>query len=333
MTDLTTDRARAAEGGRIVTDAWRDARIVVTGASGFVGGRVARAFEAAGATVLSFGRRPPSELSAPLAHYSAWDLAVGPRELGGVDAVVHCAAHVAQWGPTSLFASVNEQGTRHLLDSVAPDTPVVYVSTASVYDGEAAARRLPPYAATKQRAERLVQDSPHPSLVLRPHVVYGPGDTTLWPRVRASVRRGVLHVPGGGDRAISVTHVDNLVHAIERALTLLCGAPVPATGAPTPLRRDPFDIADVETPTVAELLHTVFDRQREPVRLRFIPEPAATIAALASEVVWHLLRRQNEPPLTRYVVRQLARPSVLDIAPAQRALGYAPRWDFRTGPL
>jgi nucleoside-diphosphate-sugar epimerase len=302
----------------------RGRRVVVTGASGFVGGRVARALEAAGATVLCFGRRPASALASPLPQYASWDLAAGPRALGPVDAVVHCAAHVAQWGAARTFAEVNERGTQHLLASLEMPTPVVYVSTASVYDGARSPRRLPPYAATKQRAEQLVQQSGHPSVVLRPHVIYGPGDTTLWPRVRAAVRGGVLRVPGTGEGAISVTHVDNLVHAIERALAVLGDGE-----ASLP----PFDIADAHAPRVAELLRTVFARQAEPVRLRFVPEPMALGVAVVSEAVWQLFRRSGEPPLTRYVVRQLARPSVLDIRPAQRLLDYAPRCDYRTGPL
>jgi nucleoside-diphosphate-sugar epimerase len=94
-----------------------------------------------------------------------------------------------------------------------------------------------------------------------------------------------------------------------------------------------LDIADAYTPRVVELLQTVFARQGVPVRLRFLPESLAVAAALAAEATWTLLQRAGEPPLTRYVVRQLARPSRLDITPAQRQLGYAPRWTIHDGPL
>ena len=305
----------------------RGLRVLVTGASGFVGGRVARTLHDAGASVLGVGRRPVSELVAPLPAYESWDLTDGPRTLPPVDAVVHCAAHVAQWGPAREFADVNERGTQHLLDSLDARTHVVYVSTASVYDGSASGGRLPPYAATKQRGERLVQASGRACVVLRPHVVYGPGDRTLWPRVRARVQRGVLRVPGTGRGAISVTHVDNLVQAIVRALAHLRSVPARTASLPA------LDIADAFTPTVAELLRTVFDRQGVPVTLRFVPESLAYSAAVLGEVAWRVLQRRDDPPLTRYVVRQLARPSVLDIGPAVRQLGYAPRWDCRTGPL
>ncbi len=297
-------------------------RVAVTGASGFVGGRTARALEVLGHEVWSFGRRPAAALNSGPPRYASWDLAHGAIDLRHVDAVVHCAAHVGQWGAAEQFAAVNERGTRHLLASLQAGVPIVHVSTASVYDG----RDLPPYAASKQRGEAIVTDSGHPAVVLRPHVIYGPGDTTLWPRVRSRVRGGRLFVPGDGRSPISVTHIDNLVQAIVRALELLRGAP----DARSPLV---LDVADADAPRVDDLLRTLFERYEVPVQLRFVPEPIAHAVALGSEALWTLLRRNDDPPLTRYVVRQLARPSVLDIGPARERLGYTPQWTFRDGPL
>jgi 2-alkyl-3-oxoalkanoate reductase len=303
-------------------------RIAVTGASGFVGGRTARALVALGHDVWSYGRRAASALAAPLPRYAAWDIARGSADLTHVDAVVHCAAHVAQWGTREAFDDVNVRGTSHLLQSVSAGTPLVYVSTASVYEGDAyrAEHRMPPYAASKLRGEALVRASGHPVVVLRPHVVYGPGDTTLWPRVQSRVRGGRLFVPGSGQGAISVTHVDNLVHAIDRALQALTGA----SGA---LPHETFDIADAVVPTVDELLRTITARYGVSVELRYLPTPLANVAGAVCESLWSMLGLAGEPPLTRYVVRQLAQPSVLDIAPAGALLGYTPRWSYRDGPL
>jgi len=303
-------------------------RIAVTGASGFVGGRTARALHALGYDVWSYGRRDASALVAPLPRYAAWDLVQGASDLSQVDAVVHCAAHVGQWGAREQFASVNELGTAHLMASLAPGAGVVYVSTASVYDGDvlSGAQGMPPYAASKLRGEAIVCGGHAPAIVLRPHVVYGPGDTTLWPRVRSRIRGGRLLVPGSGQGAISVTHVDNLVHAIDRALQALRSA---GGLLPEPV----FDIADAVVPTVDDLLRTICARYGKPVRLHYLPASLATAAAHLSEATWTVLRRAGEPPFTRYVVRQLASPSVLDIEPARRLLGYAPAWHFRNGPL
>ena len=302
-------------------------RIAVTGASGFVGGRTARTLEAAGHEVWSFGRRDASALTAPLPHYSVWDLSRGAIDLRHVDAVVHCAAHVAQWGAPQTFAAVNERGTAHLLESVSAGTPIVYVSTASVYDGAVgrAAQSIPPYAASKRRGELLVQASGAPVVVLRPHVVYGPGDTTLWPRVRSRIRGGRLLVPGTGREAISVTHVDNLVHGIECALWALTSREPPSQAV--------FDIADAVVPSVDELLRTITARYGVRAQMHYLPAWLAHGGAWLCEATWTGLRLSGDPPLTRYVVRQLAQPSVLDIAPAQQWLRYAPTWTLHTGPL
>lgn len=303
-------------------------RIAVTGASGFVGGRTARALAAHGHEVWSYGRREAAALSSPLPRYASWDMARGPSDLAHVHAVVHCAAHVAAWGARDDFMAVNERGTAHLLASVSAGTPLVYVSTASVYEDTAhsAEHTMPPYAASKLRGEALVRGSGAPVVVLRPHVVYGPGDTTLWPRVRARIRGGRLLVPGTGQGAISVTHVDNLVHAIERALQSLVAA-----AAPLPV--EVFDIADAVVPTVNDLLRTITGRYGVPVQLRYLPTSLSHAAGALCESTWSLLRLAGEPPLTRYVVRQLAQPSRLDIAPAIAHLGYAPVWSYLDGPL
>lgn len=303
-------------------------RIAVTGASGFVGGRAARALEALGHEVWSYGRRGVSALTTPVPRYTPWDLTRGPTDLAHIEAVVHCAAHVAQWGSPEAFRAVNERGTAHLLESLSADTPLVYVSTASVYEPAAAgaADAMPPYAASKLRGEAIARAGGNPVVVLRPHVVYGPGDTTLWPRVQARLRRGRLLVPGTGRGRISVTHVDNLVHAIDRALLTLANEP-------DALSHGVFDIADAVVPTVDELLRTITARYGVPVRLRYVPEPLALAAGALCESVWSVMRLPGEPALTRYVVRQLARPSVLDIAPALTVLRYTPRWSYRDGPL
>ena len=108
-------------------------RIAVTGASGFVGGRVARALAAAGHTVLPYGRRPASALAAPLRGYVAWDVTDGPIDAPPVYAVVHCAARVDDWGPEAAFHVANVDGTRAVLATWPDARRVVYVSTSSVY--------------------------------------------------------------------------------------------------------------------------------------------------------------------------------------------------------
>lgn len=304
-------------------------RIAITGASGFIGGRIARALSDDGHDVLSFGRREPGGLTAALPSYRTWDVTSGTRPLDGIDALVHCAAAVGQWGAESWYDAVNVRGTRHVLDSLPPTARVVHISSASVYARQGSAplredarldERLSAYVRTKVEAERLVMASGRPAIVLRPHVVYGPGDTTLWPRVLAARRHGRLRVPGDGRSRISTTHVDNLVDAVRCALR---------HDAP----RGIYNVADADAPTVDALIRTIFERKQEPVSLRWIPAPLAWVAALAIEAAWRGMGRTAEPPLTRYAVASLAHPCLLSIERARDVLGYVPRWTPATGPL
>ncbi|GLC25643.1 NAD-dependent epimerase/dehydratase family protein [Roseisolibacter agri] len=321
-------------------------RIAVTGASGFVGGRVARALAAAGHTVLPYGRRPAAALREPLPGYVAWDVTGGPIDAPAVHAVVHCAARVDDWGPESAFHAANVEGTRAVLATWPRAARVVYVSTSSVYsdgvrmvdvreDAPTGDCALSAYARTKAAGERLVLALGARGVVLRPHVVYGPGDTTLmprvlaarWPRVRATTYAGrwqvrrVVPVPDGGRHRLSSTHVDNLVHAIERALAVQ-----DAHGA--------FNVADAGAPrTARELLYRVLSDSGQPADVVSVPAAVAMRVAAAAEWTWRLAGARRGPPITRYAVAQLSEEHTLDTTRAREVLGYRPRWKAGEGPL
>ena len=301
-------------------------RVAVTGASGFAGSWIARELAAHGHEVHAFGRRPAADLAVPLPNYSQWDLVRDRGVVPSVDAVVHGAARVGHWGDEPAYRAVNVEGTRRVLAAFDNAEPFVHVSTSSVYDAGHGGRLTESapagheartaYARTKIEGERLVAASGRRAVILRPHIVYGPGDTTLLPRLLAARRRGWLAVPGNGANRVSVTHVLNLSHAVERSL-LSAGA------------QGVFNIADAESPSVDELLQATFGRLGLPTRLVHIPRPVAWAAAWASETLARGLRARREPLLTRYVVASLADDHLLDISRARESLGYEPRSTFR----
>jgi nucleoside-diphosphate-sugar epimerase len=180
------------------------------------------------------------------------------------------------------------------------------------------------YGRSKAEGERVVMESGRPAVVLRPHIVYGPGDTTLLPRLLAARRFGVLVVPGTGRNRLSVTHVDNLALAVECALH-------------APVVRGIFNVADAEAPTTGELLTTVLARLGggggSCARIVHVPRSVAWTVATSSEWLWRAARVKRPPPLTRYVVAQLADEHTVDISRARQILGYEPRWTYRNGPL
>lgn len=283
-------------------------RIAVTGARGFVGGAVCRAAAERGWTVHALGR-------------AEWDLCTGVwRDAPRVDAVVHAAAAVGDWGAPAPVWRANLGGTRNVAASF-PGARLVHISTASVYDPfrptvlarepEAPVRRyLTPYAASKAAAERALRDRPD-TVVLRPHAVYGPGDRTLLPRVLGAVRGGSLWLPGDGTALQSLTHIRNLTAA---ALLACDRAAAPGT----------YNIADAGAVPVGEALRELLAARGVRVRLRTLPAGAVSAAAAAAETLWRLGRRPRPPRITRYAISHLAVERTLALDAARRGLGFCP---------
>jgi len=292
-------------------------RIAVTGASGFLGGAIATALADADHEVVGFGRRARG-WAHPRARYRVWDLDTGPlRGDRDFEAVVHCAALADDWAPLPVALRANRDGTRTVVRTF-PGARFVHLSTSSVYDAfvpnvdvaESAApvrRFLSAYSESKTLAE--FEFAGTDAIILRPHAVYGPGDTTLLPRLLAGVRGGRLVLPEGAEVRHSLTHVENLVLAVRRALD-------PA--AP----RGTYNVADDAPVVLADVLREVFRRRGMRVRLAAIPYRSAFALAASLETAARL--RRGRPALTRYAVSQVGRERTLDLTAARERLGYAP---------
>ncbi|WP_405012256.1 NAD-dependent epimerase/dehydratase family protein [Kitasatospora sp. NBC_01539] len=286
-------------------------RIAVTGASGFCGSHLARTAAARGAEVLCLGRRP-----GPTGTHVPWDAAAHPPDLRGADLVVHCAAAVGDHPPGSPAEAgqraVNVDGTARLLEAAA-GRPVVFVSSASVYDPRAdrslvtedhatADGHRNAYGRTKAAADRLALAAG--AVVLRPRAVYGPGDPHLLPRLLERVRGGLLLLPGA-DVPLSLTAVQNLADACLAAADWPPGA---------------YNITDAAPYRRDAAVRAVLAAHGVRVRIGHVPVGLAEFAA----------RRRLVPGLTPYAVDQLARPVVLDTARA-RALGWNPAYGLTGG--
>ena len=291
-------------------------RIAVTGASGFVGGAVATALAEHGHDVTGFGR-VAGGWRHPLGTYVRWDLTSGPRH-DEFDCVVHSAALADDWAPIGHAMAVNRLGTRTVIRSF-PGARFVHISTASVYDamtanvrvGESEApvtKFLSSYAESKTAAESEFDGLD--AVILRPHAVYGPGDTTLLPRVMAGIRGSSLRLPDGALVRHTLTHIDNLVSAVSRAIVPTAPAGVYNIG----------DDTDVELDAV--IREFVARRGRPDVAITSIPYRTAFAAAAVFEAAARVTG--GRPRVTRYAVSQLGRERTLDLTAARTALGFRP---------
>jgi nucleoside-diphosphate-sugar epimerase len=306
-------------------------RIAVTGASGFIGGVIASALAMPefDHEVIGYGRTPGGwsyrNHVANAGHYRIWDVTGGrlPTDTR-VDAVVHCAALADDWATLGESLRVNREGTRNVVRSFA-GARFVHLSTSSVYDAfvptvnalesqAPATRFLSSYSQSKAAAEAELIGID--AVILRPHAVYGPRDTTLLPRLLAGIRRGRLTLPEGAAVLHTLTHIDNLVAAVVLALEPEAPAGVFNIGDDAPVL-----LSDVLTELLAK-------KGRSDVTLRRIPYRAAFALASVVELghrVSHSVGHSGRPRVTRYAVSQLGLERTLDLTAARKQLGYRPK--------
>lgn len=310
-------------------------RVLVTGGGGFLGGAVVRGLLARGDEVVSVARGDYPhlrELGVQTLRGDLADPAAALSAVQGCSAVVHVAALAGIWGPAEGYERSNVLATRNVVAAcrAAGVRSLVHTSTPSVVhaggDIRGGDESLPyatsfssDYPRTKAVAERLVlaaADDALGTVALRPHLVWGPGDTQLVPRILDRARRGRLRFVGGGGAVIDTTYVDDAVAAH------LCALDRVAPGAACSGRA--YFISSGEPRPVREVVNAILAAGGLPPETRSVPLPVAAAAGAVAERVWGLLRRPEEPPMTRFLAHQLATDHWFDISAARRDLGYAP---------
>jgi len=305
-------------------------RIFVTGASGFVGGAATKALGLSGHAVRAMSRSPRSD--ATIADRGATPVRcdledVTAAHIGDPEAVVHCAAFVEQWGPRDAWKRFNVDGTARMLAAAreAGAKRFVHISTESVlWRGQhlrgvdetyARAPNSPyPYASTKAQAEELVEAANAPgveTIILRPRFIWGPGDTTLLPLIEHMSKTGQWMWVNDGKAQTSTTHITNLVHAIELALTKGRGGQA-------------YFILDDGVRSMKEMISGMAAARGVTLPDKSIPAGVADSIGAACEFVWGTFGLKSDPPLTRFSAMIMSRDSVLIDAKARREMGYAP---------
>ncbi|KFX68333.1 3-beta hydroxysteroid dehydrogenase [Pseudomonas taeanensis MS-3] len=309
-------------------------KILVTGASGFIGGRFARFALEQGLDVRVNGRRAEGveHLVKRGAEFIQGDLAdpeLVQRLCQGVEVVVHCAGAVGFWGSYEHFHQGNVTVTENVVDGCLKQQVkrLVHLSSPSIYfDGKAHVaikeEQVPKhffdhYGKTKYLAEQQVfgaQEFGLEVLVLRPRSVIGAGDTSIFPRMINMQRKGHLSIIGNGLNKVDFTSVQNLNDALFSAL-LAAGPALGkayniSNGAPVP----PWDV-----------INYMLRQMDVPPVTRHRPFALAYAAAALNEGVCKLLPGRPEPTLFRLGVAAMAKDFSLDISLAQQYLDYQPQ--------
>jgi nucleoside-diphosphate-sugar epimerase len=285
--------------------------------------------------VRSIGRSPQPELVAKGVEVVCGDLTDATAVSAaceGVDAVFHVAARAGVWGSWESFYGPNVIGTRNVLSAcrkwqvkrlVYTSTPSVVFNGDSIRGGDESLpygkNWLCHYAETKALAEQeaLAANSEKLQVVaLRPHLIFGPGDPHLLPRVVGSVKAGRLRIVGDGSAKVDVSYVGNVADAHLDAFDAL----ERGKGA-----GQAYFISHGEPVDLWPWLNSILEGLGQPPLTQKIPLPLAYGIGALCEGVWKVLRRRTDPPITRFVAVELAKDHYFDIRKAQHVLGYRPR--------
>ena len=298
-------------------------RVLVTGGSSLLGRAVAASLLGRGDRVTCF-QRSASGTEAEDALGDIRDRSALLRAAEGHDAVVHLAALVAPRPTWSDAFAVNVTGTEHAVEASGRCGRLLHVSSPSVAfdDTPAVGAGVEParyaggdaYTRSKAIAERLVLErSTVPTVVLRPHLVWGPGDTQLIARIVDRARQGRLALPDHGRALVDTTYVDDAAEAVVAGLDRTADSDEAMGRAWVVTGNDPRPLT--------ELVEGILAAAGLDAMVRSVPAPLAALAGRLLGRLWP----GDEPPLTHFAARQLSVAHWFDQTDTHRVLRWRPR--------
>ena len=317
-------------------------KVLVTGGGGFLGSAIVRRLVARGDQVRSFSRGDYPELRKLGVDVRQGDLSeieTIADAADGCDVIVHTAAKAGIWGPYREFKRTNVVGTQNVLMvcHLCKIRRLVYTSSPSVvftgFDMENINEAAPypsnfhaHYPFTKSVAEQLVLNADGPNLAtiaLRPHLIWGPGDPHLLPRLIARAKAGKLRRIGKRENLVDATYIDNAADAhILAADKLQVGSPIAGRA---------YFIAQGEPLPLWDLINRLLEACGAPPVTRRMSPLAAYLAGMMCEWAYALFRLRGEPPMTRFLARQLCTAHWFNLEAARRFLGYEPKVSVEEG--
>jgi len=314
----------------------------VTGGGGFLGKAIVKLLRARGDEVRSFSRNPHPDLTEMGVEHCRGELGDAEavkRAVKGCDIVFHVAAKAGVWGPYEEFYQANVLGTKHVIDACRQFgiKRLVYTSSPSVvFDGsdmEGVDESVPYpehfeafYPQTKAEAEQLVlqaNDQTLATVALRPHLIWGPEDNHLVPRILERGAKGALRKLGSRECLVDTLYIDNAALAHLQAADHLDVGSAVAGKAYFLSQGEPLPIWDV----VNRILGA---GGLAPVTRTISPSLAYKIGAIL-EKVYGLLNLKGEPRMTRFVAKELSTSHWFDLSAAKNDFGYQPEVTFDEG--
>lgn len=304
--------------------------VLVTGASGFIGGALFQRLREMGLDVHGLARR---ELELP--GYRVHDLVrpIPVDQFAPVDVVVHAAARSSPWGSRRQFEAQNVTATRHVLDycRLTGFPKLIFISSSSVYyracdqiamteDTPMPEQSVNRYAATKRLGEQLISHYEGAWVIVRPRAVFGPGDTVLLPRVLRAARAGKLPLLTryGEDVIGDLIYVDNLVDyivtAIQRAEIAGCS----------------YNLTNNDPVSIFTFLLDILTQLEIPAPSKRVSVKSVMRFAALVEVFYSLFRPGLEPPITRFGVHVFAYSKTFDVSRSIADMG-PPRVSMEEG--
>lgn len=309
-------------------------KILVTGGGGFLGQAICRQLLARGHEPIAFQRGDATALAGTGIAQRRGDIRAPGDVLAaatGCEAIIHTAGKAGAWGDPADYRAINVDGTQHVLEAcralgierlVFTSSPSVAHGDGDVEGGDESLPYLDHYAAaypqTKAAAERLVMaanDNRVKTVSLRPHLIWGPGDNQLLPRLVQRARQGQVKLPGA-KKLIDTVYIDNAARAHLLALAALDSNPA--------CHGNTYFISNDDPWPQEKIISALLSAVGESAPIKAIPARAAKLAGALTEIWWQLRRRDDEPPITRWSAEQLSTAHWYDISAARKDLGYEP---------
>lgn len=319
-------------------------RALVTGGGGFVGSYIVKQLLARGVECLVVGRNPYPELQSLGATCLIGDICDASflsRSFQNVDTVFHVAALAGIWGKWEDYYRINVQGTEnviaacksnHVCNLIYTSTPSVVFNGDDIVNGDEqlpyAKHFLCHYAKSKVLAEKLVLESsvgnfPFQTCAIRPHLVWGPGDPHLIPRLLERGRQKQLKKVGDCTNLVDISYVENVAEAHLLAAINLETTKTAAGQA--------YFISQGEPVNLWHWIDELFRDLGVPQISSRVPFRVAYAAGAVLEGLHHVFASHKEPRMTRFLAEQLAKSHCFSIAKATKDLGYTARITTKEG--